>query len=175
VIDLAKKLLRACSAVQSEADAAGLGALAEESEPIALYDKIITDARIRRTTRGLYQDGYYALAVEECFKSINDTVKVLAESREDGAALMRRVLSVNRPVLALNDLATESDENEQQGYMDIFAGCMTGIRNPRAHKAQYLDTPDRALEMIAWGQHLMQKLDRSRRVGTFTAAGGAAS
>jgi uncharacterized protein (TIGR02391 family) len=162
--EIAKTLLAACSAVQSEVDAVGLGAVAEEAEPITLYDRVISDPRIRRTTRGLYQDGYYALAVEECFKSINDAVKDLSDSREDGAPLMRRVLSVRQPVLALNDLKTESDENEQQGYMDIFAGCMTGIRNPRAHKAEYLDAPDRALEMIAWGQHLMQKLSRSRVV-----------
>jgi uncharacterized protein (TIGR02391 family) len=171
-LDLAKKLLAACSALQSQADAAGLGAVAEESQPIALYDKIITDADIRRTTRSLYQDGYYALAVEECFKSINDAVKALAGARDDGAALMRRVLSVKAAVLALNDLETESDENEQQGYMDIFAGCMTGIRNPRAHKAEYLDAPDRALEMIAWGQHLMQKLARARLVEKRAVGGG---
>jgi len=159
-----KSLLAACSAVQSEVDAAGLGALAEESEPIALYDRIVTNARIRRATRGLFHDGYYALAVEECFKSVNDTVKELSQVRDDGASLMRRVLSVKTPTLALNNLQTESDESEQNGYMDIFAGCMTGIRNPRAHKAEYLDAPDRALEMIAWGQHLMQKLDRARLV-----------
>jgi uncharacterized protein (TIGR02391 family) len=169
--EFAKSLLAACSAVQSEVDAAGLGAVAEESDPIALYDKIITDDRIRRTTRGLYHDGYYALAVEECFKSINDAVKALAHARDDGAALMRRVLSAKNPVLALNELQTESDESEQQGYMDIFAGCMTGIRNPRAHKAEYLDASDRALEMIAWGQHLLQKLGRARVVAKAAAAG----
>jgi uncharacterized protein (TIGR02391 family) len=162
--EVAKKLLAACSAVQSEVDAAGLGAVAPESEPIALFDKVVTDPHIRRTTRGLYQDGYYALAVEECFKSINDAVKDLSQVRDDGASLMRRVLSAKNPILALNDLKSESDENEQLGYMEIFAGCMTGIRNPRAHKAAYLDDPDRALEMIAWGQHLMQKLARARLV-----------
>lgn len=71
---------------------------------------------------------------------------------------------MKNPVLALNDLRTESDENEQQGYMDIFAGCMTGIRNPRAHRAEYLDAPAPALEMIAWGQHVLQKLARARVV-----------
>jgi hypothetical protein len=69
-----------------------------------------------------------------------------------------------QPILALNALKTESDESEQQGYMDIFAECMTGIRNPRAHRSEYLDSPDRALEMITWGQHLRLKLDRAQLV-----------
>jgi Protein of unknown function (Hypoth_ymh) len=38
--------------------------------------------------------------------------------------------------------------------MDIFAGAMTGIRNPRAHEHAYLDDPRTALELLALANHL---------------------
>jgi uncharacterized protein (TIGR02391 family) len=158
----ARRVLAACSAAHTEIVQSGFGAVAEATEPLALFDRIITHPRIRRTARRLYRDGYYALAVEESFKLINEAVKERSSLRDDGAGLMRSAFGPKNPVLALNDLRTESEVNEQLGYMDILAGCMTGIRNPRAHKAEYLDAPDRALEMIAWAQHLMLIIDRSR-------------
>lgn len=39
--------------------------------------------------------------------------------------------------------------------------AMTGIRNPRAHESQLVDTPESALEMIVLANHLMRKLDRA--------------
>ena len=42
--------------------------------------------------------------------------------------------------------------------MDIFAGVMAGIRNPRAHEHELEDEPEVALELIILANHLMRKL-----------------
>ena len=75
---------------------------------------------------------------------------------------MQRAFSPHNPLLKLSNLQTPSEQDEQRGYMDIYAGAMTGIRNPRAHEFQLVDTPESALEMIVLANHLMRKLDNSQ-------------
>ena len=82
---------------------------------------------------------------------------------EDGASLMRKAFSVNKPVLRINDNSTQSEKDEQLGYMDIFAGAMTGIRNPRVHEHELVDDPDHALELLALVNHLFRKLDEAKK------------
>ncbi len=110
-------------------------------------------------SRKLFEDGHYARAVEEAFKCLNNAVKDKAElPEEDGSSLMRRAFSLDSPILLLNELRTRSDRAEQVGYMDLFAGAITGIRNPRAHEHDLDDHPDVALELLALANHLMRKL-----------------
>lgn len=157
----AKSLLAAASAIQSAVNESGLGAITEESTPITLYDRVITHRAIRDATRDLYRDGYYALAVEQCFKRLNNVVKQLSKSDKDGAGLMHQAFSSTPPLIRLNDLVTQSEKDEQAGYALIMAGCMTGVRNPRAHEDEFADEPRRALELLTLGQHLMDSLDQA--------------
>jgi uncharacterized protein (TIGR02391 family) len=52
---------------------------------------------------------------------------------------MNRAFSPNAPIVRLADLSTEDGRNIQKGYMQIFAGAMTGIRNPKAHSNVTID------------------------------------
>ncbi len=72
---------------------------------------------------------------------------------------MRTAFSANDPVLGLNNLSSRSEKDEQRGYMDIFAGAMTGIRNPRAHDHELNDDPKVALDLLVLANHLMDKLN----------------
>ena len=76
---------------------------------------------------------------------------------------MRTAFSTNSPVLKLNAWESQSEIDEQWGYMDIFAGSMTGIRNPRAHDHQLTDTSEEALELLVLANHLMRKLNAAAK------------
>jgi uncharacterized protein (TIGR02391 family) len=143
--------------IQSQVSALGLVKLENlQGKSVSdIYNRIVTDELLRDTTQKLFYDGHYALAVEEAFKCLNNFVKSRAGLGADGADLMRNVFTPKNPVLAINSLQTDSQRDQQQGYMDIFAGSMTGIRNPRAHEHRYLDEPQVALEMLALANHLM--------------------
>lgn len=121
-----KGLLAASSAVQSAVDEAGLGAVTEESSAITLYDRMIHHPEVRAVTRDLYRDGYYSMSVEQCFKFINKSVKDRSRSDKDGKGLMFAALASDSPLLRLNAMQTQSEKDEQEGYAQIFAGCMLG-------------------------------------------------
>jgi uncharacterized protein (TIGR02391 family) len=98
-----------------------------------------------------FDSGHYADAVEAAFKELNSRVKIQLKratgQEHDGADLMQRAFSPSSPVFRLADLSTEDGRNIQQGYMQIFAGSMTGIRNPKAHSNIVIDAP-RAIHFL---------------------------
>ena len=129
-----------------------------------LFDALISDQQIRLASRKLFIDKHYTSAVEKAFVCVNNAVKDQSgRTATDGADLMRTVFSANSPILKLNAFQTRTEKDEQQGYMDIFAGCMTGIRNPRAHEHNLADKPEVALELITLANHLMRMLNAATK------------
>ena len=123
------------------------------------FEELVTDRQLRQVSGALFRDRHYARAVEEAFKYLNNAVKETSElATQDGAALMRSAFSAHSPVLFLNASQSQSERDEQLGYMEIFAGSMTGIRNPRAHDHHLTDEQDVALELLVLANHLMRKL-----------------
>ena len=118
--------------------------------------------RICALARPRFDAGFFGDAVESSFKDLNDAVKRIVrdtDGRElDGATLMNTAFSPNNPIVKLTPLSTVTEIAEQQGFMQIMAGSMTGIRNPKAHGNS---NPDRTktLHLICLASLLMHKLD----------------
>ncbi|WP_066687356.1 TIGR02391 family protein [Christensenella intestinihominis] len=130
-----------------------------------LYDLVITDHDLRKCTRTLFYNGHHAQAIEEGYKCLNNIVKKKSKlTTEDGNGLMRKALSAKNPILKLNAWESQSEKDEQLGYMDIYAGCMTGIRNPRAHEHEWEDTETRAIQLLTLANHLIEKIKLSKEV-----------
>lgn len=138
---------------------------APAADPMAQFDALVTDPDLSAASRTLYRDGHHARAVEEAFKFLANAVKGRSgETTRDGQDLMLHVFNLDNPVLRLNDLRRVSERDEQAGYRFMFAGAMTGIRNPRAHEHTLRDQADVALEMLVMANHLMRVVRRSTRV-----------
>ena len=131
--------------------------------PQAVFDALVTEPELREVSRQLFVDGHYAQAVEEAFKYLNNLVKRRSGLDADGSALMSKAFSLNKPYLKLSDLRTQSKKDQQLGYMQILQGCMTGVRNPRAHEHRYLDDPRNALELLGICNHLTRMVHASTR------------
>lgn len=118
--------------------------------------------RVVEIARPRFAAGHFADSVEAAFKELNSAVKALhmsAANRElDGVPLMRQALAPGKPTIILGDLAIETGFNIQQGYMELFAGSMSGIRNPKAHD-NLIITAERALHHLMLASLLFHKLD----------------
>lgn len=132
------------------------------SRAIRAYGDLDLHPEIGRAASDLYRDEHYANAIEDAVKALNALVRLRSGVELDGAQLMTTVFSPKDPILRFNDLADQSDKDEQQGFMMMFAGAVAGLRNPRAHKL-IKDDPERALEFIAFVSLLAKLLDGARK------------
>jgi uncharacterized protein (TIGR02391 family) len=109
-----------------------------------------------------FDSGHYADCAETSLKYINTVVKGKVKRKTgeelDGASLMTRAFSVKNPIISLADISTQSGKDIQQGYMQIFAGAIIGIRNPKAHEVIVIDR-ERAIHFIFLASLLMHTLD----------------
>jgi uncharacterized protein (TIGR02391 family) len=121
-----------------------------------LHPKVVEVAKSR------FDTGHYADAAEAAFKEINDIVRKLVKTKTgaeyDGASLMQFAFSPQHPVLKLDDLGGETGRNIQLGYMQIFSGAITGIRNPKAHANVKIDST-RCIHFLFLASLLLCKLD----------------
>ena len=126
---------------------------------------------IEAVTKQRFESEMYADAVEAAFKEINVRVKGIVKTRTgeelDGASLMKKAFSVNTPIIKLGDIAEATGKNVQQGYMEIYSGAMTGIRNPKAHNNQTITKED-AIRKLNFASILMYKIDNEIVIETAT-------
>ena len=93
--------------------------------------------KIKELAQPRFESEHYADGIEAGLKEINDVIKKkvreICGDEYDGSQLMNKAFSIQNPLLKLCRMDTQSGKDEQLGYMQIFAGAMTGIRNPKAH------------------------------------------
>jgi len=116
-------------------------------------------------SKSRFETSHYADSVEAALKELNSTVKRIYKERTgeelDGVPLMRKAFAHQNPVIVLDDLSSETGKNVQQGYMDMFAGAMSGIRNPKAHDNIVIDE-ERAIHQLFLASLLFYKLEERR-------------
>ena len=77
---------------------------------------------------------------------------------------MQRVFSSDNPLLMVEDnMETQSNKDTQKGYMMMFSGAMSAIRNPKAHENMVISKDD-AIRKLMFASMLMFKLDSAHLV-----------
>lgn len=115
----------------------------------------------------LLQDNYFH-AVFEATKGLAQRIRDLSGVDADGAALVDGVFSIERPVLAINSLRTETEKTEHKGFAALLKGCFAAVRNPLAHEPKILwEGEDDAADYLSLISLLHRKLDEcvSTRLG----------
>jgi uncharacterized protein (TIGR02391 family) len=106
----------------------------------------------------LFASGHYSLAVQEAYKAVEKFVQRRAKEHGlSGTKLMQNVFSLDSPRLFWTGRINPSEEDEQKGYMMLYAGAMLGIRNPVTHEFNWVEDRDVALELLLFAQHLLRK------------------
>jgi len=92
-----------------------------------IHPKVAAEARPR------FEAGHFADAVEWALKVVAENVRQRTGLKLDGSELMYRAFAPKSPYLEFEDQMPLTRDSMQQGYMQIFAGTMTGVRNPKVH------------------------------------------
>jgi uncharacterized protein (TIGR02391 family) len=158
VAEAVSRLESAISVLRERLEDSGESAVARA---INAYGGLDLHPEIARAASQLYRDGHYANAVENAVKALNGLVRLRSGLEIDGRPLMQKAFSLSSPVLKFNDLSDQSDRDEQLGFMDMFCGAVSGLRNPRAHGFIH-DDPERALEFVAYVSLLAKLLDQAK-------------
>ena len=120
---------------------------------------------IQKVSKNLFFDGHYAQAIFEAFKKVNNLVKEKSGRKDlDGKSLMLHVFSLNAPVLKFNDLISQTDKDEQERFMHLFAGAITGIRNPKGHENIIQNDKYKTLEYLMFASLLCRRLEETKKV-----------
>lgn len=110
-------------------------------------------------TSELMQENYFH-AVFEATKGLAQRIREMTGAQEDGAALVDRVFSIERPLLAMNRLQTETERSQHKGLAALIKGCFAAIRNPLAHEPKIMwEGEDDAADYMSLISLLHRKLD----------------
>ena len=113
----------------------------------------------------LLQDNYFH-AVFEAAKGLAQRIRNLSGIQLDGAALVDAVFAIDRPLLALNTLTTETEKSEHKGFAQLLKGCFAAVRNPLAHEPKILwKGEDDAADYLSLISLLHRKLDDCVQTG----------
>lgn len=100
----------------------------------------------------------------EATKSVFGRVRQMSGLGGDGATLIDAALSLGKsgePVIAINDLASQTDRDEQAGFANLIKGLAGMFRNPVAHDPRVLRTvtDTQLLELVTSLSMVHRRLD----------------
>lgn len=147
-----------------DADSMGMIGEVEEADagPCFSLEPLNLHPRILEVSQRLFADGHHWPAVFEATKALMSFIRERSGRMDlDGANLARTVFSKNNPILAFNELETQTDQDEQEGMMHLFTGAVLGIRNPGGHKVQE-GPPQRAFEYICFLSLLAYRVQEAK-------------
>lgn len=106
-------------------------------------------------------------AVFEAAKGLAERIRIMSGVHADGASLIDRVFSIDRPLLAINSLRTETERSEHKGFSALLKGCFAAVRNPLAHEPKILweGEEDDAADYLSLISLLHLKLDKCVTTG----------
>ena len=108
------------------------------------------DKELCAKTEKEYKAENYTSTIKTAILHLSESIRERTGVEGDGDKLVTTVFSEKNPLIKLNSLKTETERNEQTGYMQIMQGLYRGIRNPRNHNLKSDDkfTCDSILVLI---------------------------
>lgn len=132
----------------------------------SLFKEMQFHPLVVKASKSRFESGHYSDAIFAAFKAVNNYVKKKTQLSVDGKGLMTTAFSKNNPIIQLNNGLTESEKDEQEGFMHIYEGAMQGIRNPKAHDEVVELDPHKTLEYLGFASLLMRRADEGKLVRT---------
>lgn len=123
-------------------------------------------AAVEKSSLDLFKREHYRDAVLNSVVAIFDLIRERTGIDADGSNLVNRAFSLNDPYLVLSELNTESGQNDQKGFIQLFSGSYQGIRNPKAHSLNHDLTELKAAQYLVHASLLARRVSEAQQVKT---------
>jgi uncharacterized protein (TIGR02391 family) len=130
---------------------------------VTAQDQYKLHSEIERVSGELFRSGHYKSAALEAYIRVIEQVRIVSKIPDDGDSLMNKTFACDKqtPVIQFNALSTDSERDEQRGFLFLFKGIV-GLRNSKAHSNRLFDDPLRGHEYLALASVLMRVLEIAR-------------
>lgn len=147
--------------IEKRAEAHLLASVGEESPEKDMGFEHLLHPIIVEHAYQLYRNGHLRESVLNSITAVYDFIRARTGSEEDGDRLIGQVMSPNEPKLILSELDTESGQNDQKGFMQIYKGAYQGIRNPNAHSLTHDLTEVKAAQYLVFASLLAGRVEEA--------------
>ncbi|MFS2036994.1 TIGR02391 family protein [Polaromonas sp. CT11-55] len=106
----------------------------------------------------LYRDGHLRESVLNAVIAVYDMIRHRTQSTLDGNALAGQAFGLENGLLIFSEVNTETGQNDQKGFLQIFQGVYTGVRNVKSHSLTH------DLDKMKAAQYLVMLSLLARRV-----------
>lgn len=137
----------------------------EKTKAEKMFDDIVTNPSIKEVSVRHFMNGEFRSAILDAFIQLEQMIKEKTNFPKDnqgremfGCSLMRKVFNVKSPLLKWSKLEHQTEIDELEGYQQIMAGVVQGIRDPKAHLI-FEQKPLRALQLITLAALLADLVD----------------
>ncbi len=126
-----------------------------------LRQRYVHSSVLKYCKEELLQENYFH-SVFEAAKSLSNRVRELTSLTLDGAELFEKVFKVSDPYLAMSELKTESQQNQQKGLCKMLCGIQSMVRNVTAHepKIKWIIEEHEAVDILCTISFLHKQLDQ---------------
>lgn len=147
--------------IERRAEAHLLASVGEERPEVDMGFEHLLHPIIVEHAYQLFRNGHLREAVLNSMTAVFDFIRARTGFEEDGDRLVGLVMSPNDPKLILSELGSESGQNDQKGFMQIFKGAYQGIRNPKAHSLTHDLTETKAAQYLVFASLLARRIEEA--------------
>ena len=111
-----------------------------------------------------FKDGHLRDSVLNSVVAVFDLIRARTRIDLDGPNLVNKAFSLTDPYLVLSELETESGQNDQKGFIQLFSGSYQGIRNPKAHSLTHDLTETKAAQYLIHASLLARRTSEAQQI-----------
>ena len=108
---------------------------------------------------GQYRNGHLRDAVLNGVIAVFDMIRARTGLKLDGKDLVGQAFGTEKGKLVFSELETETGRNDQKGFLQIYEGIYTGVRNVKAHSLTHDLNEQKAAQYMVMLSLLARRVD----------------
>lgn len=130
------------------------------SELVQLGKHMGLHRRLQGDCVDMFEEGHLNEAVRKALERFEKLIQDATGCHNShGQDLMAKAFREDDPLIAINELKTETDESEQRGFKFLTMGAMAGLRNLYSHGDTPQMSPTDALQRLAFVSMLFKRVE----------------